>query len=329
MKGLIWLIKACVAGLISLTVLSVFLLLYGYTGVHITSTTGATDYTWEPYQIKTTMTEGFAWFQMDQNGFNNVNKCVSTTDVLLMGSSHMEAVNVAKNKNVGALLNEALDDNVYNIGVSGHQIYHCVNNIDNAIDTYQPTQWVIIETDRVQLDILEMQSVIDGKYEYIESYDEGTIYYVQKYFPSVKTILKNISDWRNLDNTENDFASNDDISDEYDDCLTSFLKKAVNSLDGQKLMIFYQPATEIDSNGELVLNKDEQYLEIFKTKCEGLGIVFVDMTDDFYELYTDKNILAHGFVNTGVGTGHLNEYGHQVIADRVIKELKVQRERNE
>jgi hypothetical protein len=45
------------------------------------------------------MTEGFSWLKMDDSGFNNVafdDVGSEQPDILLMGSSHMEAVQVVK-----------------------------------------------------------------------------------------------------------------------------------------------------------------------------------------------------------------------------------------
>lgn len=56
-------------------------------------------------------------------------------------------------------------------------------------------------------------------------------------------------------------------------------------------------------------------MNLFHKICNKNGIIFIDETNAFEKLYTEKHILAHGFVNTSVGSGHLNKYGHQVIAD--------------
>ena len=44
------------------------------------------------------------------------------------------------------------------------------------------------------------------------------------------------------------------------------------------------------------------------------------------ELYKTRHILPYGFLNTKVGYGHLNRYGHEVIAKRLAKEIKHQLE---
>ena len=63
-------------------------------------------------------------------------------------------------------------------------------------------------------------------------------------------------------------------------------------------------------------------LELFSQLCEQNGIIFVDTVSDFESLYAEKNILAHGFANTAVGTGHLNEYGHRLVAEAIANAIK-------
>ncbi len=91
------------------------------------------------------MTEGFSWLHVDENGFNN-QTVPEHTDVLVMGSSHMEGFNVGKNKNAVALLSQTLPDlSFYNIGISGHNIYRCVDNVEDALDYYQPSKYVVCD----------------------------------------------------------------------------------------------------------------------------------------------------------------------------------------
>ena len=127
------LLKLIGSALTALVLLSLFSILYQNTGVHISNPTGETDYVWLPHQLKTTATEEFSWNQMDGAGFNNAYPSSDEINILIMGSSHMEAANVAGDKNVAYLLNEAIPDMYsYNIGISGHTIYHCVNNLKSA-----------------------------------------------------------------------------------------------------------------------------------------------------------------------------------------------------
>ena len=87
-------LKIVMAGLVSLLVLTLVTYVYNFTGIHIKNPYGATDYKWESRQLKSNMTEGFSHFRMDDNGFNNTEHdfIKKEPDILLMGSSHMEAV---------------------------------------------------------------------------------------------------------------------------------------------------------------------------------------------------------------------------------------------
>lgn len=323
-------IKVILTGMVSVIILSLITIVYNFTGVHISNLTGATDYVWEANQLKTTMVEGFAWIKMDANGFNNsfISKDSNIIDILLMGSSHMEAVNVASNENVGYKLNEFLkDDYVYNIGISGHTIYNCLNNLEQAISTYHPLKYVILETDTIELSISSMQDVINGNFAKIESYDQGILYWLQKNIPAIKIIYKQVDEWKNVERKgqilPNTLLESDD---EYKNVLSKFLNKAslVAKDNSVKLLIFYQPHTKIDEHGNLISDTNNKYLSLFKQTCLENDIIFVDMTDDFSDLYNSKHILAHGFNNTAVGVGHLNKYGHIVIAKKLASIIEME-----
>lgn len=326
-----YLFKLFIAGSVSISILSVFSIFYSYSGVHIPNPDFTTDYIWESDQLKSTMTEGFAWLKMDKNGFNNAHiREASDTDIdiLLMGSSHMEAANVASDENVGYRLNELLPNNyTYNIGISGHTIYSCVNNMENAIEHYQPTDYVILETDRIELCVDDMRKVIEGSYERIPSYNSGIVYHLQKKVPALKVIYKQIEEWKSAgerSKEEKDFlALQDKETDlvEYEVALESFLKKAADIAEekGVKLIIFYQPTTELNIAGSLKNTTDKEYLSLFADTCKKNDILFVDMTEEFENLYETKHILAHGFSNTAVGKGHLNKYGHEVTAKKLAE----------
>lgn len=94
-----------------------------------------------------------------------------------------------------------------------------------------------------------------------------------------------------------------------------------------KLIIFYHPVSEIDADGNYVDNTQTEYLDAFTNACNEYGIVFVDMTNDFRKMYERDAVLPHGFNNTAIGTGHLNKYGHETIAQRlayVINTMEVE-----
>ena len=230
-------IKILVAGIVAAILLSIFCIGYLNTGVHIENKTGATDYKWREKQFKSTMVEGFAWIKMDEQGFNNDFHGNGNVDILLMGSSHMEAYNVASDKNTGYLLNVILPEYyTYNIGVSGHTIYSCANNIRAAVKEYNPNEFIVIETDRIDLDVGDMQRVVSEKYPHIKSYDNGLLFLIQQYFPLAKNVYKQLADWWSADTSMNKQVEDSEsqlddqegkigikVEDEYEASLNQFL----------------------------------------------------------------------------------------------------------
>ncbi len=319
MKQIRALVKLVAAGIVSLVLLSAFCIVFSFSGVHVANPSGATDYKWQSRQWKSTMTEGFSWIKMDGRGFNNPDGVsAENPECLIMGSSHMEAVNVSSSENVAAQLRTLLPGmTVYNIGVSGHNIYTCAKNMKDAMSEYAPGKYVVVETDTVMLDSKTMTDVLENRFADIPSYDSGLLYYIQSYCPALKTIYKNIGDWRTAGKAAGSAEQSPFSVDK--DVLERFLSKMKEDCGDRQLIILYQPATRIDGDGNFMESADgvKEFLDV----CNRHGIVFVDMTADFRNLYQEQNILAHGFVNTAVGEGHLNRWGHRVIAEKLAEIL--------
>ena len=279
--------------------------------------TGTTDYKWIPNQLRTTMSEGYSWLRMDKNGYNN-EIIPESIDILLMGSSHMEAYNVAVHESTASVLNKLLPDfSVYNVGMSGHDIYRVVKNIKSAVSEFKPKKFIVIETDRIRLDKNMIEKVIYGELADIPSYNSGLMYFVQRYCPAIKSIYKQIEDWRSSDqitvSTDKTVQSEIDIG-----LLESFFEKIkADSGSDISIIIFYHPIMLIDDEGKLILSNEDD-VALFSMLCEKKGITFVDTTSDMVKLYHESHILPRGFINTGIGSGHINKFGHQVIAETIM-----------
>ncbi len=322
-----WIIKLGISGIISIVILSAVAFMYNYTGVHTRSVSCATDYVYSPGAYLSTMAEGMAWLHMDQNGYNNAYVSnEAEIDILLMGSSHMEAVNIGSKDNAGYILNERLPNYyVYNIGISGHDFYRCAKNLQAALSEYKPTSWVVIETSEVHLELDKMISVLDGNFENIPIYDEGLLYYLQKYIPGIKLIYKQISNWVNVSEkqTSTSLKTVPGMDEKYKETLNHYLRKMKDSiLESQRLLIVYQPTTQIDKNGQYVSTVNDYYSAVFKEACINQNIDFLDLSNDYESLYYESHVLAHGFINSAVGEGHMNKAGHRVFAEAVAEYIK-------
>ena len=325
---LIWLLKVLAAGIVSLAVLSVVAFFYSYTGIHTTNTTKATDYTWLPNQRMNNMKEGFSFIKMDKNGFNNAELRNDKIDILLMGSSHMEAYQVNQNENCSFILNELLPEYyTYNIGISGHTIYRVADNLDNALNKYKPQKYVIIETNTIQLDSFQMKKVLSGESSAIKSYDSGVLFYLQK-IPAFKPVYNQIDNWLNTKTSSESFSDSPNIEnivvgDEYKKTLFDFLSIIASESENSRVtpVIVYAPNETLSKDGSLVFRTNDKFLEVYKETCESLGIIFIDMSEPFAEMYSEEKKLAHGFPNTAVGVGHLNKYGHRTVAKTIAEKI--------
>lgn len=299
--------------------------------VHKKSETYSTDYIWEKNKFYSRGTEGFANGVTDENGFNNLQTFENgQIDAIVMGSSHMEAFNVARDKNAVVLLNdklkaEGLNLNVYNIGISGHTIERCLNNLENAIDEFKPNKYVIIETQKIVANESNIKKILDGTYPRLDSHDGGIIGTLQRmpYLRLVYSQLKNLQE-NNLRKENNSNNENTKKVDEKKNDDKKMLNTVINKSSkiceeaGVELIIFYNRALKIDEYGNVLKQKDIDDVNTFRRICEENGVTFVNMYDAFKENYIKNHKMPHGFSNTEIGVGHLNEEGHRVIAEKLF-----------
>lgn len=154
------------------------------------------------------------------------------------------------------------------------------------------------------------------------------MYNMQK-IPAVKVIYKQISDWILLQGGQEVSDTNgkerkETEADDYNKVLAEFLKIASNAAKESEvtLIIAYQPSQYLNEDGDVAYSHSNKDIEIFEQECKKQDIIFCDLTDEFTELYDEKNVLAHGFSNTSVGSGHLNKYGHKVIAEAIVSKIQ-------
>ena len=89
--------------------------------------------------------------------------------------------------------------------------------------------------------------------------------------------------------------------------------------DNPSVIILYHPPVTIEPDGTLTLGDDREQAEAFREICETNGIQFLDMGARFLREYEENHLLPYGFANSAVGKGHLNRYGHAMIADELYK----------
>lgn len=312
----------CLAGTFALFISSVFVLFYNYSGTHITNLSGATDYKWMPMQYKGNMIEGINFMHMDANGFNNLSAETDEIDILLMGGSHMEAIQFPTEYNVGSLLNKKCK--TYNIGMSGHQLINCLNNLEAAVKCYSPSNFVIIQTSNIALTQAEIDSVLDQTLKDIPSYDSGLLYYLQK-LPAIKVVYKQLKDKWAIDHVSNKKASFKKASflnntHSVLDSLNLLLQQSRNKC--KNLIIAYTPQISLLESGEIERDDNVEYVNEFKECCTRNDIIFIDCYNAFLTEYRKTYSVPFGFNNSRMGIGHLNKVGHRILAQELTKTIE-------
>ena len=329
-KLLLQAVKVVFSAILAFVLLTVLCLLYYNVPVHYPNSSGATDYKWEPNAFYSRATEGIAFGKVNNDGFiNNISyNDGMKIDCLIVGSSHMEAYHVSQSENTASKLNELMKDKiVYNIGISAHTFLTCCSNLKAALENYNPSDYVIIETSRIDFSADELNSVLDGTLPKIADHSGGILGFLSRnqYLRLVYSQLQGFMGQADEDN-ENiaiDNKSQEDNRAALNNLLSYISDIAVEN--NVKIIIFYHPTTQINSDGSLLLPNDSDDRTKFSDLCSENGITFLDMTERFKYEYETNHILPHGFCNSSIGSGHLNKYGHEMIADELYKIIENQR----
>jgi hypothetical protein len=327
--------KFIAAGITAFALLNIFCLVYQNVPGHISGTTGATDYVYPQYARYSQMAEGFGYGRLNNEGYNNIDDYNSQNiDILLMGSSHMDGMQVKQSDTTASMLNNlSRSKYTYNIGFSTHNFLRNLNNLKDAVNYYQPQQYVVLEMSNVVLNIRDIEKAVCSKLERLHAFDYGIFSYLSK-IPYVRVGYRQIRFFTGLEgvdtlrilagnNSEPEPEKKSDVIDwERTEMLLDLLMERTHQIcsdSGIDLVIFYHPHLTIEKDGHVSVNSDNEYLLKIKNACSNNGIYFMDMTDAFIAEYNAHHILPHGFFNTAVGSGHLNKNGHRIIANQLFE----------
>ena len=335
--------KFILSGILAVIVLSFGMYFYFNIPIHDESYDNVvnkiTNYKYEPIEIYTRGTEGYGKGRINNDGYVNIHDYSKDMpiDILIMGSSQIEAFQVNIDESITTLLEKNLKNKVvYNVGISGHVFLQNVSKIKNAIDKYHPKDYIILETDNINFSTEELNSIINNEeFENNVSENEGIMSKIRKnkifrtiyrYSPFLKLVFQQIQEFNKMNNEDDLIDSNIKNDIYFNEYLTKQLLVKIkndvsNSNSEAKLIIMYHPSTTLKEDGSLILSSEIENVEEFSSLCKENGIYFLDMSDRFREEYEKNYVLPYGFSNTSVGNGHLNKYGHKMIADQQCKQF--------
>ena len=214
------------------------------------------------------------------------------------------------------------DARVYNIGISGHNLLVCAQNLSTAVQKYAPSKYIIIETMTLQFSNSDLRKALSCELSEIPSYTGGIIGLLQQnqLFRRIYHQLRGFIGWGNdedIDEADAATASKDDPSDPA--LLSALLSQMADTTasSGAKLIIAYHPSITLDKDGSITFSTTQAESDAFAGMCAENGVYFLDMRDRFQREYDEDHVLPYGFSNTSVGSGHLNRHGHEMMAEEL------------
>lgn len=331
--------KYIVAAVISIVLLSLFSLIYYNPPIATQQADLITNFKYKENSKWSFMLEGFGYGMIDKQGYNNAyyTDC-SQPDIVFMGSSHLEALQVPQDANCVYLLNEKFNkDNLsyndfkcLNLGVSGHAFEVSLSNFEYVSHKYKDAKYIVIETSNVEFSPTMLDEIAEGKFHAPEG-KKGFIHETAQKIPYIRLLYKKINEASSSKNAGNEILQLDDDGDIgiYIDKMNVILNKiaklsAKNNI--KPVVLIHQRFWE-DSDGKIITENKETYINAFKKCCENSGIKVIDVTKSMIECYKTNYDFSYGFSNTAPGEGHLNKKGHRIIAEDVYQSINKMEEK--
>ena len=303
---------------------------------------GATSGIYTPFHRIIKADEGFAVTYADERGYINPGGELADDYVICFGNSMTNGNNVSMDKRYAGRLNELLsngDDEIhaYVVANGGAGISKLVQGFGALVEEFPDSGAIIIQM--YSLDPSdEMLSAYNSQRSYDETDDidylmdnaslsEKALGFMKEWLPAmaylINTQLPNITGFENNAFFHGNSGLHEESKvpiideDEQIEQYTEVLSGMTSEYNG-KLIFLYQPRINIDEKGAMHM-ADDIYYESFSEACLRCNVELCNMEDAFLEAYDENFIVPYGFSNTSMGTGHLNEAGHSIIADTLYE----------
>ena len=297
----------------------------------------ATSAIWEPSTVLVNCIEGIGITRIDSHGYANPwGKELDQELVLCIGASYVQSKEVMENQKYTALLNEKLSSGdklkVYNLSRDAYMYPEIVAGFSAAVEEFPQTKIAVIDVSSTDYSLEELEGALvqreyskdqvgDKLYANLSAMEKIKIK-IKDYLPITSILKHQLSQIQK--GTKEDVINKEQVQEiskaEYMAAVDATMKQMKKNFAG-KIIILYHPIVLLNEDGTISL-KEQKYQELFAEACEQNGIVFVDMGEDFLQAYEEDYILPYGFHNTTMGEGHINKYGHEMIADKLYETIE-------
>lgn len=278
-------------------------------------------------------TEGRGRHTVDARGYLNPDLPLGEDYVLVVGSSYVQGKEVKAGERFVDRMNQALapageELAVYSVSQDGFLFPQMVRCFQTLLQEFPDAGTIILEVNANSYLPQDLQKGLDQV-----AFDPGQTGAAIRANLSVREkIVITIKEWfpiLNLGKTQltamlssdSGAAPAPEVSAlSMEDAIDAAVALLRSQYDG-RLILFYHPDVDIQSDGGMTLEEDEK-AELYRKACGKYGVEFVDVSGDFLEAYERDYTVPYGFANTTMGSGHLNEAGHRICADALLEALK-------
>lgn len=279
-------------------------------------------------------TEGYGNISIDANGFNNqVDFAIDEAEILFIGSSQTEARQVDTNKNYVSIINQEYPAaKAYNLGISGEKFSSIFFRIKPLKEKFPHAKVFVFEmnampslADLQNIETLLSEDNIDNMPGKAMGWrnNNPVMLKATEMIPIVRLLKWNyfLTQERKKDETKGELKIELD-ADAYEQQLRRVLLLGKEKAGTTEIIIFNLAHTKLNQAGDVEIIPDKGENEIFQKVCSDISMTYIDMAEPFREAYKKEHVLPYGFLNSPIGTGHLNQYGHRIIANTLEKVLK-------
>lgn len=323
------------------TIFNIIGMLYYHIPYWFDRSANATESIWRPHAFVLQAKEGLGLNYVDTNGYVNEDKPLSEDGyVLVMGSSHTQGKEVVSGQRFTDILNEKLGGKdclkVYNMAIDGHFYDMLVDGFGAALQEFPNSDAIVLEIGSTYYEIEDLTASVEQR-DYDEFYlgpnlasqmttQDKLKALVKENLPYVNLVKKQLTSV-NIGDT-NAFGIRKTNNKETIDAVDKIqyyqaVQGTVNLMKSEysgKIIILYHPTMALNKDGSIDWEKEDTY-ETFRSAVEDSGIYFVDMTETFQTEYEEKSVVPYGFSNTAPGEGHMNRYGHEMVAEKLYEVL--------
>ena len=281
--------------------------------------------------------EGYGITTTDKNGFyNDGNVLPNDANVICIGSSHTEAIQINTSQNYVSQLNKLNPAyNAYNLGVSGQSRTKTLYRLPYIPVHFPVCKVIINETPSLPTlnewdDIIHLLETNDAPIDNQDWKDGNILFRLYRAMPYAGLLFSQFQTLHIINTKSSNINNTRSPSKESND-MEQYRKKANyamgllrNHLKDTPLIIVYLPKYSIEKDGSIFATNDIEQKEILQEVCESHQIVFVheQIKTAWFRNYESNRRLPYGFQNSHVGQGHLNAEGHRMLAEVLHKILQ-------